>query len=170
MLARAARARPSGLLGALRPLARPFAPALRHSVSSPLAHARQRLLSSVAAPEAASLPPPPIAAGADDEPARPRRGPRPEERPVGDTSRKYVKIDKQDRAHATGSRKRATARVLLWEVEDDAAATLTVNGKNLSEWLGGHWAHRVTVMQPFLETDTVGKYSVSAFVRGGGIS
>lgn len=100
----------------------------------------------------------------------PRRGPRPEDRPRGDTSRKYVKIDSSGRAFAKGSRKRAKAFVWVWEVQDDATAAITVNNKNLSEWLRGHWAHRLTVVQPFLETGTVGKYSVEARVHGGGMN
>ena len=34
----------------------------------------------------------------------------------------------------------------------------------------GHWDHRFTVLSPFFETRTAGKYSVMATVKGGGLT
>ncbi|KAL1515451.1 hypothetical protein AB1Y20_002076 [Prymnesium parvum] len=114
---------------------------------------------------------PPLSAAAEGEealPTGPRRGPRPEDRPRGDTSRKYVYVDEKGRAYSTGGRKTASASVWVWETEE--VPTITVNDMNLSDWLRGHWAYRLVVMQPFLHTNTVGKYSVKAYVKGGGLS
>ena len=91
-------------------------------------------------------------------------------RPAGDTSRKYIRIDDLGRAYATGRRKTAVARVWVWEVGDEATASVSVNGMNLSQFLGGHWALRHSVLAPFLETETAGKYSVMATVKGGGLN
>ena len=91
-------------------------------------------------------------------------------RPPGDTSRKYIKFDEDGRAYAEGGRKSARARAWVWEVADSEVAAISVNEKTLSEFFGGHWSHRHTVIQPFLETGTVGKYSVKVKVGGGGLT
>ena len=92
-------------------------------------------------------------------------------RPPGDTSRKWVKYDEATgRAYATGRRKMATARVWVWETPQDAAPAITINKLSLSRFFGGHWVHRHTVLAPFFETQTAGKYSVLATVAGGGLS
>lgn len=91
-------------------------------------------------------------------------------RPPGDTSRKWVKVDEQGRAYATGRRKTAVARVWVWETPDDQLAAVRINKQSLSRFFGGHWMQRHTVLAPFFETGTTGKYSVTATVRGGGIN
>ena len=91
-------------------------------------------------------------------------------RPPGDTSRKWVKVDSIGRAYATGRRKTAVARVWVWPSADDELASVRVNKQNLSSFFGGHWVHRHTVLAPFFETGTAGKYSVMATVKGGGIN
>ena len=98
------------------------------------------------------------------------RGPSPSERPAGDTSRKYVSVDHLGRAHAVGRRKRAVARVWVWESEDPDAPQVTVNGQSVSQFFGGHWDLRYAALSPFFKTQTAGLYSVMSTVRGGGRS
>ena len=93
----------------------------------------------------------------------------PDMRPPGDSSRKYVRVDANGRAYATGRRKTAVARVWVWPCAD-GAASLTINGKSLGEFLGGHWAQRYDVLKPFFVTRTEGLFSVRAHVGGGGYS
>lgn len=94
----------------------------------------------------------------------------PEMRPEGDTSRKYVRVDEKGRAYATGRRKTAVARTWVWEVAEDEAPTITINKMDVSRFFGGHWLHREALMSPFLVTDTAGRFSVMATVKGGGLS
>ena len=91
-------------------------------------------------------------------------------RPVGDTSRKWVKVDAQGRAYATGRRKTAVARVWVWPTPDAQLASVQINKQSLSRFFGGHWMQRHSVLAPFFKTGTTGKYSVAATVRGGGIN
>jgi small subunit ribosomal protein S9 len=91
-------------------------------------------------------------------------------RPPGDTSRKWVKVDELGRAYATGRRKTAVARVWIWPTKEDKLAEVRINRKSLSSFFGGHWVHRHTVLAPFFETATAGRFSVMATVKGGGIS
>jgi len=65
--------------------------------------------------------------------------------------------------YGTGRRKDATARVWITE----GAGEVTVNGKPLSEYLGRETLVQV-VNQPFEATDTLGKFNVRAFAKGGG--
>lgn len=95
---------------------------------------------------------------------------RPEYRPVGDTSRKYVKVDEAGVAYAVGRRKKARALVWLWETPSDGEAEVTINGKTISGFCDGHWAQRYTIMSPFAKTDTAGTYCVRAMVKGGGFN
>ena len=91
-------------------------------------------------------------------------------RPPGDTSRKWVKVDELGRAYATGRRKTAVARVWVWPTKEDKLAEVRINQKSLSSFFGGHWVHRHTVLAPFFEMATAGRFSVMATVKGGGIS
>ena len=89
-------------------------------------------------------------------------------RPAGDTSRKWVKIDPLGRAYATGRRKTAVARVWIWPTAEDHLASVRINKQSISRFFGGHWNHRHTVLAPFFETETAGRFSVMATVKGGG--
>ena len=91
-------------------------------------------------------------------------------RPLGDTSRKWVKVDDLGRAYATGRRKTAVARVWVWPTPEDELAAVRINKLTLSHFFGGHWQQRHTVLAPFFETNTSGMYSVMATVKGGGVN
>ena len=91
-------------------------------------------------------------------------------RPPNDASRKWVKVDTMGRAYATGRRKTAVARVWVWPCADGNAPSIRLNKQSLSSFLGGHWVQRHTILAPFFETGTAGKYNVLATVRGGGTS
>lgn len=91
-------------------------------------------------------------------------------RPPKDSSRKWVKHDAQGRAYATGRRKMAIAQVWVWPVKEAETPSVRINRKSVSQFFGGHWEHRYTVLAPFFETGTAGKYSVLASVKGGGLS
>ena len=70
----------------------------------------------------------------------------------------------QERFYGTGKRKDAVARVWIMP----GVGQITINGKPYDEYV-----HRTLlegmVMSPFRVTDTVGKYDVKAFAKGGGI-
>ena len=68
-------------------------------------------------------------------------------------------------SYGTGHRKDATARV--WLIE--GSGQITVNGKPLAEHLPRHSLVEI-VAQPFAATDTVGRFDVKAFAKGGGPS
>ncbi len=67
--------------------------------------------------------------------------------------------------YGTGKRKNAVARVWI----TPGAGTITINGQPYTDYV-----HRVVleemVMAPFRVTDTVDRYDVKAFVKGGGIA
>jgi len=63
----------------------------------------------------------------------------------------------------TGRRKNAVARVRLIPGE----GKITVNKRELSEYLGKKTLEMI-VQQPFVVTDTLGKYDVIALAHGGG--
>jgi small subunit ribosomal protein S9 len=73
--------------------------------------------------------------------------------------------EQQTRYYGTGKRKNAIARV--WIYPGDGA--ITVNGKDTRAYF-----HRATlealIVQPFEATDSIGRYSVKATAKGGGIS
>ena len=66
----------------------------------------------------------------------------------------------------TGKRKCAIVRVKLFP---GGSGRLTVNGKPYEE-LFPRLTHQRAIMQPFMVTETVGKFDVEAKVEGGGIS
>ncbi len=66
----------------------------------------------------------------------------------------------------TGKRKCAIARVKLFP---GGSGRVLVNGKFYEE-LFPRLAHQRAIMQPFMVTETVGKFDVEAKVEGGGIS
>lgn len=65
--------------------------------------------------------------------------------------------------YGTGRRKRAIARVRLV----DGKGNITINGKNIDEYLGMETL-KVIVKQPLVLTNTLDKYDVIATVVGGG--
>ncbi len=67
--------------------------------------------------------------------------------------------------YGTGKRKTAMAKVRLLP----GGGTLTINNTPYEE-LFNRLAHRQTIMEPFLATDTVGRYDAVIKVIGGGIS
>lgn len=68
--------------------------------------------------------------------------------------------------YGTGKRKTAVAKVRLLPGGD---GSITINNTPYEE-VFGRLAHRQTIMEPFLATDTVGKYNAVIQVIGGGIS
>jgi len=90
-------------------------------------------------------------------------------RPMGDTARKWVKVNEQGRAYSVGRRKTAVARVWVWEAEGEEIPTIAINRKNISRMFGGHWDCRRAVLSPFFETNTTGRFAVAALVKGGGL-
>ncbi len=68
--------------------------------------------------------------------------------------------------YGTGKRKTAMAKVRLLPGGD---GSITINNAPYEE-VFNRLAHRQTIMQPFLATDTVGKYNAVIQVIGGGIS
>ncbi len=72
----------------------------------------------------------------------------------------------QERIYATGRRKNSSARVYL----SDGAGQVTINRKEMREFLGGRESLSMMVQQPFELTETAGKFDVLVNVRGGGVS
>ncbi len=71
----------------------------------------------------------------------------------------------ENTSYGTGHRKDATARVWLTE----GSGQIVVNDRPLEEFLPRQSLIRL-VHQPFEVTDTVGRFDVRAFTRGGGPS
>lgn len=67
--------------------------------------------------------------------------------------------------YATGKRKTSAARVFL----KPGSGKITVNGKELDKYAPTE-SGRVTLVSPFMTTDTKGKFDVLATVKGGGWS
>ena len=67
--------------------------------------------------------------------------------------------------YGTGRRKKSVARVRVYP----GTGLVTINGKNIDEYFGLETL-KLIVNQPFMVTDTVGKFDIIANVRGGGIS
>jgi small subunit ribosomal protein S9 len=65
--------------------------------------------------------------------------------------------------YGTGHRKDATARVWIFE----GTGEVTVNGKTVTDYLPRQTLIQL-VNQPFEATDTVGRFDVRAFAKGGG--
>lgn len=67
--------------------------------------------------------------------------------------------------HAVGKRKKAIARVWM----KPGKGLISINKRPMDDYLTRE-SDKVNVLQPLQLTDTLGKYDVSANVRGGGIS
>ena len=75
------------------------------------------------------------------------------------------KIDSRGRAHATGRRKDAVARVWMQR----GSGKVTVNGRDQNVYFARQ-THRLILNQPFLIVNGVGLYDVVCTVKGGGLS
>lgn len=70
------------------------------------------------------------------------------------------------KVYATGKRKTAIAKVWL----TSGNGKLTINGQNLNDWLGGHEAIKMKVMQPLMLTRQEKSVDIKAVTLGGGYS
>lgn len=70
------------------------------------------------------------------------------------------------KTYATGRRKRAIAKVWL----TPGSGEITVNGKSLDEWLGGHESLKTLVQLPLKATKQQTSVNITAKTLGGGYS
>ena len=70
------------------------------------------------------------------------------------------------KVYATGRRKTAIAKVWL----EVGKGELTVNGKSLNDWLGGHEALKMRVRQPLAVSKQLESVNIVAQTLGGGYS
>lgn len=70
------------------------------------------------------------------------------------------------KVYATGRRKTAIAKVWLEVGKGD----ITVNGKSLNDWLGGHEALKMRVRQPLTVSKQLESVNIVAQTLGGGYS
>ena len=70
------------------------------------------------------------------------------------------------KVYATGKRKSAIAKVWI----KAGKGTLSINGKSLDEWLGGHEAIKMKVIQPLVSTSQEKALDIVAITFGGGYS
>lgn len=68
------------------------------------------------------------------------------------------------KVYATGKRKSAIAKVWI----KSGKGRLNINGKSLDDWLGGHEAIKMKVMQPLVLTKQEKSIDVVAIAFGGG--
>ena len=74
-------------------------------------------------------------------------------------------MEKQAYFHGTGKRKAAVAQVRLFP----GKGAIVVNGSPYEERFN-RFEHRQAILQPFMVTESTGKYNVVIRVNGGGIS
>jgi len=72
---------------------------------------------------------------------------------------------KENYYYATGRRKTSVARVYLIP----GSGKMTVNNKDILEHFRRE-THKMVIEQPLSVTNTLGKYDITAFVNGGGLS
>jgi small subunit ribosomal protein S9 len=70
-----------------------------------------------------------------------------------------------NRSHAVGKRKCSIARIWLQEGQGQ----ITVNGRPHVDYFA-EMDHRMSVLQPFFQTSTLGTFDVKCLVNGGGLS
>jgi len=75
-------------------------------------------------------------------------------------------VSTQPQFYGTGKRKTSIARVYM----RDGSGEITLNGKAIDDYFGGHEALKLIVRQPFVLTETTGKFDVVATLDGGGVS
>lgn len=68
--------------------------------------------------------------------------------------------------YGTGRRKSSVARVHLYP---NGSGVITINNRSLDEYFGLETL-KVLVRQPFVVTNTLGKFDVMATVKGGGVT
>jgi small subunit ribosomal protein S9 len=68
--------------------------------------------------------------------------------------------------YGTGRRKSSVARVHLFP---GGSGTITINGRDIDDYFGLETL-KLIVRQPFVTTDTVGKFDIEATVAGGGVT
>jgi small subunit ribosomal protein S9 len=69
------------------------------------------------------------------------------------------------RFYATGRRKEATARVWI----KSGSGAIHINGKGIEQYFKRE-VLRMILQQPFEASETIGKFDITATVRGGGLS
>ena len=67
--------------------------------------------------------------------------------------------------HAVGKRKKAVARIWM----KPGKGEITINKRPFDDYIKRE-SDKVRILQPLELTDTLGKYDISANVRGGGVS
>lgn len=67
---------------------------------------------------------------------------------------------------ATGRRKTTVARILL----TDGKGRLTINGKSVDEFFGGHQRHKKHALEPLSKFSAANKYDIRIKCLGGGIT
>ena len=72
----------------------------------------------------------------------------------------------QPQYYGTGKRKTSIARVYL----RNGSGEVTLNGKAMDDYFGGHEALKMIVRQPFAVTETTGKFDVVVTLDGGGVA
>jgi small subunit ribosomal protein S9 len=75
-------------------------------------------------------------------------------------------LSTQPQYYGTGKRKTSIARVYL----RDGNGEVTLNGKAMDDYFGGHEALKMIVRQPFAVTETTGKFDVVVTLDGGGVA
>ncbi|EKD87555.1 MAG: hypothetical protein ACD_36C00025G0004 [uncultured bacterium] len=70
---------------------------------------------------------------------------------------------------AVGRRKTSSARVRLHVESDEAKGTMTVNNRPAEKYFPGEVFKRI-YLEPFRTTNTIGRFSVTVKVEGGGLS
>ncbi len=73
---------------------------------------------------------------------------------------------KQRYLYGTGRRKEAVARVRMYP----GSGSITVNGKEMTDYFGGRSLLHVTVLQPLELTEKTNQYDIVVKVVGGGTS
>jgi small subunit ribosomal protein S9 len=73
---------------------------------------------------------------------------------------------KQRYLYGTGRRKEAVARVRMFP----GSGSITVNGKEMTDYFGGRGLLHVTVLQPLELTEKTNQYDIVVKVVGGGTS
>ena len=76
-----------------------------------------------------------------------------------------IKVDFKDSNYATGRRKKSIARVWVKK----GSGKIYVNGKEMNQYFKRP-VHRLIVVMPLQETNTLNQFDVKCHVKGGGLS